>query len=85
MLARRFTLVLEAFWGHNTKEVKTRLADGTTNLIMIPRGMTPVLQPMDVCLNKPFKAHVKRMYTEWIAEEEYDITPTGRIRKADMQ
>ncbi|KAG0444536.1 hypothetical protein HPB47_013688 [Ixodes persulcatus] len=52
---------------------------------MILRGTTPMLQPMDVCLNKPFKLHVKLMHTEWIAEEEYNITPTARICKADIQ
>ncbi|KAG0443141.1 hypothetical protein HPB47_015252, partial [Ixodes persulcatus] len=85
MLARRSTIVLDAFWEHNTKNVKTRLADLMTNLIMILRGTTPMLQPMDVCLNKPFKLHVKLMHTEWIAEEEYNITPTARICKADIQ
>ncbi|KAG0426583.1 hypothetical protein HPB47_026321 [Ixodes persulcatus] len=76
--------LLDAFRGHNTEEVKTRLADDKMDLVMISGGMTSVLQPMDVCLNKPFKAHVKRMYTEWIAEEQYDLTSTRRTRKADI-
>ncbi|KAM7308052.1 uncharacterized protein ISCGN_011687 [Ixodes scapularis] len=74
MLVRRSMLVLDAFWGHNTKEVKTHLADDKTDLIMIPGRMMSVLQPMDV----------KRMYTEWIAEEQYDLTSTGRICKPDI-
>ncbi|KAG0421168.1 hypothetical protein HPB47_002931 [Ixodes persulcatus] len=67
MLARRSMLVLDAFRGHNTEEVKTCLADDKTDLVMFP--------PMDVCLNNPFEAHVKRMYTEWIAEEQYADGP----------
>lgn len=51
---------------------------------MIPGGMTSVLQPLDVCLNKPFKANVKRQYTEWMAEELHELTPTGRVKRLDI-
>ncbi|KAG0421227.1 hypothetical protein HPB47_002882 [Ixodes persulcatus] len=77
-------LVLNAFRCHNTEEVTTRLADDKTDLVIIPDGMTSVLLPMDVCLNKPFKAHVTSMCTEWIAEEQYDLTWTGRICKPNI-
>lgn len=84
MLARRSMLVLDSFRGHSTDAVKARLSDNRTDLVMIPGGMTSMLQPLDVCLNKPFKAHVKRLYTDWMAEGLHDLTPTGRIRKPDI-
>lgn len=84
MLARRSMLVLDSFRGHCTDAVKARLADHRTDLVIIPGGMTSMLQPLDVCLNKPFKAHVKRLYAEWMADGLYALTPTGRVRRPDI-
>lgn len=84
MLAKRSMLVLDSFRGHTTEEVKDRLSRNGTDLVVIPGGMTSMLQPLDVSLNKPFKAHVKRYYAEWMAEGLYDLTPTGRVRRPDI-
>ncbi|KAH7958507.1 hypothetical protein HPB49_002099 [Dermacentor silvarum] len=62
LLARRSMLVLDSFRGQCTDAVKAHLADNGTDLVVIPGGMTSMLQPLDECLNRPFKAHVKRLY-----------------------
>lgn len=84
LLARRSMLVLDSFRGHCTDAVKARLADNGTDLVVIPGGMTSMLQPLDVCINKPFKAHVKRLYAQWMADGLYALTPTGRVRRPDI-
>lgn len=84
LLARRSMLVLDSFRGHCTDAVKARLAETSTDLVIIPGGMTSMLQPLDVCLNKPFKAHVKRLYAQWMADGIYALTPTGRVRRPDI-
>lgn len=71
-------LILDLFHGHTTKEVKDCLSRNGIDLVVIPNGMTLLLQPLDVSLNKPFKAHVKHLYAEWMAEGLYNLTPTGR-------
>ena len=48
-------LVLDAFKGHLTDSVKNQLRKMNTELVVIPGGMTTVLQPTDVSINKPFK------------------------------
>lgn len=78
LLARRSMLVLDAFRGHLTEGVK-KLIDNRTELVVIPGGLTSQLQPLDVCLNKPFKAHVRRLYNEWMASDTVALTPSGRI------
>jgi len=48
-------LVLDAFKGHLTDSVKNQLCKMITELVVIRGGMTSVLQPMGVSINKPFK------------------------------
>jgi len=52
-------LVLDAFKGHLTDSVKNQLRKMNTELLVIPSGMTSVLQTMDVSINKPFKDRLK--------------------------
>jgi hypothetical protein len=47
-------LVLNVFKGHVTDSVKDLLHKMKTELVILG-GMTSVLQPMDVSINKPFK------------------------------
>lgn len=79
-------LVLDAFRGHLTLPVKTKLKDVRTELVVIPSGMTSQLQPLDVCLNKPFKDHVRRLYQEWMSNSNaaLSLTPTGRLKRASL-
>lgn len=43
--------------------------------------MISVLQPLDVCLNKPFKANVRKYWAEWISSGCSTFTKGGNIRK----
>lgn len=78
---RRSMLVLDEFRGRSTEKVESCLVKHRGDLVVIPGGTMCVLQPSDVCLNKSFEAHLKRMYTEWIAQGLYEPMPMGRIRK----
>lgn len=82
LLARQSMLVLDAFRGHLSEGVKKKLQEEATDLVVIPGGMTSQLQPLDVCLNKPFKDHVRRLYNEWMASDETALTPSGRLKRA---
>ncbi|KAH7948926.1 hypothetical protein HPB49_003564 [Dermacentor silvarum] len=75
-------LVLDAFRGHLADSVKKLLRDSGNELVVIPGGMTSQLQPLDVCVNKPFKDAVKRCYAEWMRSGEPAVTPTGRLKRA---
>uniref|UniRef100_A0A131XQ93 Putative pogo transposable element n=1 Tax=Hyalomma excavatum TaxID=257692 RepID=A0A131XQ93_9ACAR len=75
-------LVLDAFRCHLADSVKKLLRDCGTELVVIPGGMTSQLQPLDVCVNKPFKDAVRRCYAEWMRSGEPAVTPTGRLKRA---
>jgi hypothetical protein len=74
-------LVLNAFKGHLTPEVKFANHAMNTDLMVIPGGMTTQLQVLDVVVNKPFKDHLNQLYSEWLLAGDHILTPTGKIKK----
>lgn len=78
---RRSLLVCDMFEAHVTESVKTALTRENTNLAVIPSGLTSILQPLDVSLNKPFKDGVRKRWMEWMAEGVHEFTATGRQKK----
>lgn len=81
---RRAMLVLDAFKGHLTDSVKKQIASLHSDLVTIPGGMTSQLQVLDVVVNKPFKDHLKKAYTNWLLSEDHALTPTGKIKKPSV-
>ena len=51
-----------------------------TDIAVIPGGLTSVLQPLDVSLNKPFKDNVRTLWMEWMAGDhsENKYTKSGQ-------
>lgn len=78
-------LVLDSFRGHLTENTKKLLETMKTDLAVIPGGLTSVLQPLDVSINKPFKDNVRKLYQCWMAENVHELTPTGKIRKPSVE
>jgi len=74
-------LVLDEFKGNVTDSVKDKLRKMKTELV-IPGGMTSVLQPMDVSINKSFKDRLKQRYLTSIANPASQLTQTGKINRA---
>jgi hypothetical protein len=48
----------------------------------MPGGMTSVLQPIDVTINKPFKNSLRQQYMTWIADPACELTETVKIKHA---
>lgn len=74
-------LVLNSFRGrHLVEAVQEKLKELRTDIAVIPGGLTSVLQPLDVSINKPFKDNVRRLYTNWVAGGQHQLTPGGKIK-----
>lgn len=84
LLKPRSMLVLDSFRGHITDRVKKSIANEGCDLVIIPGGLTSVVQPLDVVLNKPFKDRVGAFYNEWMAQADNPKTPTGRVKRASL-
>ena len=78
---RRSLLVFDSFETHKTEQVKRSLKSENTDLSVIPGGLTSILQPLDVCLNKPFNDRLRQRWMTWMAEGIHELTPTGRQKK----
>ena len=77
---RRGLLVYDVFEAHMTESVKAAIARENTNLAVITGGLTSLLQPLDVSLNKPFKDNVRRRWMQWMADGIHEFT-AGRQQK----
>ena len=64
-----------------TESVKAAIARENTNLAVFPGGLTSLLQPLDVSLNKPFKDNVRKRWMQWMAHGIHDFTAGGRQKK----
>ena len=70
---RHALLVLDSFRAHLTNSVKVAFAKVNTTICVIPGGCTSVLQPLDVSLNKPFKACIRQSWSEYIQQQVQQI------------
>ena len=74
----RSLLVWDSFRAHLTESVKADLQRRKFNVAVIAGGLTPVLQPLDKCLNKPFKDNIRRQYLSWMITGLFEFTPVGK-------
>ena len=77
-------LVWDSFRAHLSKPIRRTLQSLNTECAIIPGGMTGILQPLDVCINKPFKDRLRVKWQEWMITGEHTLTASGRTRKADL-
>ncbi|GBB86768.1 hypothetical protein RclHR1_01320003 [Rhizophagus clarus] len=60
-------MVYDSFRGHLKKSVKEKFCDYGFDLGVIPGGLTSLCQPLDVMINKPFKANLRKEWHLWMA------------------
>ncbi|CAI7821080.1 unnamed protein product [Closterium sp. NIES-53] len=83
---RKALLVLDSYRGHLTPEVKKKF--GELNLVpaVIPAGCTSEIQPLDIAVNRSFKAVVRQLYQEWFEREGVDtLKKKGNIKKPPVE
>ncbi|KAK6010114.1 hypothetical protein OSTOST_24892 [Ostertagia ostertagi] len=64
----RSLLIFDSALCHVTDEVK-QFCQQYSKIAVIPGGLTKILQPLDVGINKPFKDHLKAGWEKWMRDE----------------
>lgn len=77
-------LVWDSFRAHLSKPIRCTLRSLNTEPVVIPGGMTSMLQPLDVSINKPFKDRMRAKWQEWMLAGEHTFIAGGRIRKVKL-
>ena len=72
------------FRSHITENSKARLSRTNMDIAVIPGGLTSLLQPLDVSLNKPFKGNVREEWNNWMLNGEKSFTKGGTMRAASL-
>jgi hypothetical protein len=65
-------LFLDSFKVHLLGSIADAIQGLGVELEIIPPGCTGLVQPIDVGINKPFKANMRKIYTEWLLEQDAD-------------
>ena len=76
-------LVWDSFCMRLSKPIRRILQSLNTECAILS-GMTGILQPLDVCINKPFKDGLRVKWQEWMIAGEHTQTASGRMCKADL-
>ena len=75
-------LTFDGFSSHKTDGIQRKLIEKKTGILMVPPGSTSKCQPMDVYINKSFKAILPKCWVEYVSEmvnEEYvQLPPLSR-------
>ena len=77
---RKRLLVWDSCRAHLTSSVREALQDRQIDVAVIPGGLTPILQPLDVVLNRPFKMAMRRRWENWMVNGKADYTAGGHRR-----
>lgn len=52
---------------------------------VIPGGLTKILQPLDISVNKSFKSKVRKMWEKWMINGYHEYTKKGNMKKASYE
>ncbi len=72
---------MNSFCEHLVELVKNRFNKKQTNIAIILDEFISKLQPLNVAINKNFKANLYQYYNDWMNSKVYKLTPSGKIKK----
>jgi hypothetical protein len=78
LLCKCTMLVVGSFRGHVTESVRAEV--NRVSDLVIPNGVTKLLQPLDVVINWPFRFAFKLFYNQWMTTTKHELTPSSRMK-----
>lgn len=77
----RSLLVYDVFQAHIPHPAKASFKHENTDLAVKPGGLTSILQPLDVSLNRLFKDEIRKKCMQWMTDRIHQFTTTGWQKK----
>src|SRR6266704_1968994 len=77
-------LVWDSFKSHISVAVKGELKKKRLDVAVVPVGCTKYVQPADVSWNKPFKSHIRELYTKWLSTGQPFSQPINEGWKCEV-
>lgn len=68
---------MDSFGSHTTDEVISAIKADGLDVLIIPPKTTSFLQPLDVCINHPFKIALRNAWNDWLENEPAEFTKKG--------
>jgi len=65
---------MDQFRVHEMSTVKAEIEKCRTDIVFIPKGLTFLLQPCDVFVNKPFKDAIRKSWEDFMLEQNTGLT-----------
>ena len=63
-------VIMDSMWAHLCENVKAACKSARAHLSIIPGGLTKILQPLDVGVNKSFKNKMRNLWEEFMSSLE---------------
>lgn len=76
----KFIIIMDDFSVHKDQRVLKYLDSQKVAYYYIPPGCTGLLQPLDVCINKPYKDALRKLYNKWLELEVNQIGETEKLK-----
>ena len=77
----KFLMTMDMFKPHVTEAVISCLKEHKAVACIIPAGITSLVQPLDISINKPFKDRLRSIWAAWmLADGNKTYTKGGKMR-----
>jgi hypothetical protein len=77
-------LIFDCFSGHLSSNFKQRTKAENIPIAVIPGGLTKECQPLDIGINRSFKAQFRKLWTRWIQRLYLPSTKGGKIKAIEI-
>jgi hypothetical protein len=76
----RILLIWDRASQHFSNLTEACAANLGIRLVYIPEGLTSLIQPADIAMNRPIKAAMRRMYSEYVCSEQVELSNSGNVK-----
>ena len=81
----RRLLIVDSYKPHKSEDsVKVANERCNADVLIIPGGCTSIVQPMDKCINKPFKESMRGSWQTWMRQDRA-LTKAGNLKQPTRQ